>query len=452
MRMLLLDEQETMRSQRRAAKNQLNWLLRMNSDKSGAHLKGLSSVLKPYSSCPIFSTGRLSIRSNDMELSKPRRIAKAYLLSVGIWSVLSLLTGWNYLIFDHSVNIHSTLTQMLLLAESRGLSYALLTPPIFHIVRHLASRSRQRVRYLFVYVLGAGPFMVIYACVRWLILPPWSPTTQQFVTRAESSPLTLIHDGFADIITIYFATVLAAHAYDYFERVRKQELEKSEYQQALAASELQALKTQLHPHFLFNTLHGISTLIDSDGKTAKAMIVKLSSLLRKTFEHSGSDLIPLHEELTFISEYLDLEKMRFGARFTVTWSIDPTTRQALVPQLILQPLVENAIRHGVACSREKSWVEIVSQRSDRGLELRLRNSIGGKRPSGTGVGLRNTEARLRFLYSDEATFSFQVDEDRMATAMLVLPLLGSLPYPTQDPLMPNRIENEVGDHARIDHR
>jgi two-component system, LytTR family, sensor kinase len=384
-----------------------------------------------------------------MEWSNPKRIARAYLLSIGIWSALSLLTGWQYLIFDKSLNIHSTLSEMVLLAEGSGLAFALLTPPIFYIVRYCAGGARYRVRYFFVYCLGAGPYMVIYACLRWLILPPWSAAAQRFITRAESSPLELVHDGFADIITIYFATVLAAHAYDYFDRVRKQEFEKAEYQQALAASELQALKTQLHPHFLFNTLHGISTLIDSDGTTAKAMIVKLSSLLRRALEHTGSDLIPLEEELRFVSEYLDLEKMRFGARFTVSWSIDVTTEQMLVPQLILQPLVENAIRHGVACSREKSWIEIMSQRTDRGLELRIRNSIAGERPGGTGVGLRNTEARLKFLYSDEATFSFQVGEDHTATATLVLPMLGSHSHAPGDPLSTSVIETEA-DHARFD--
>jgi LytS/YehU family sensor histidine kinase len=294
--------------------------------------------------------------------------------------------------------------------------------------------------------------MTVYACVRWLIFPSWSPVLQQFVSRGNSSPLALIHNGFADMITIYFATVLAAHAFNYFERVRKQELERSEYQQALAASELQALKMQLHPHFLFNTLHGISTLIDTDGKSAKTMIVKLSSLLRKALQHSGSDLIPLQEELKFIGEYLDLETMRFGARLRVIWSIDPNTRRTLVPQLILQPLVENAIRHGIACSRKKGWIEIISRLGGRGLELQIRNTITGERPRGTGLGLQNTESRLKYLYGDEATFYFSTSEDQTATATLVLPALGSAPQPTEISPMSKRIEDEAETHARIDHR
>jgi two-component system LytT family sensor kinase len=387
-----------------------------------------------------------------MDLPKLRQIAWPYVLSINIWSALSLLTGWQYLIFDQSVNIHSTLLEMLLLAEARGLTYALLTPPIFYIVRHFATGARRRARYLLGYCLGAVPFMTVYACVRWLIFPSWSPVLQQFVSRGNSSPLALIHNGFADMITIYFATVLAAHAFNYFERVRKQELERSEYQQALAASELQALKMQLHPHFLFNTLHGISTLIETDGNSAKTMIVKLSSLLRKALQHSGSDLIPLQEELKFIGEYLDLETMRFGARLRVIWSIDPNTRRTLVPQLILQPLVENAIRHGIACSRKKGWIEIISRLGDRGLELQIRNTITGERPRGTGLGLQNTESRLKYLYGDEATFYFSTSEDQTATATLVLPALGSAPQPTEISPMSKRIEDEAETHARIDHR
>jgi two-component system, LytTR family, sensor kinase len=310
---------------------------------------------------------------------------------------------------------------------------------------------QKHVRYLLAYCLGAGPFMVIYACIRWVILPPWSPSQLQFVSRGSAGPWAIVHDGFADIITNYFLIVVAAHAYDYLERMRKQELERSEFEQALAASELQALKMQLHPHFLFNTLHGISTLIDSDGASAKAMIVKLSSLLRMALEHSGSDLIPLQEELKFIGEYLDLETMRFGARLAVMRSIDPGTLSMLVPQLILQPLVENAIRHGIAGSRENGWVEIASRRTGQGLELLVRNSVGDEKPRGAGLGLRNTEARLRHLYSDEARLSFEIRSDHTATAALFVPALGSHPQPSES-LDESIIGSEAEDHASLDRR
>lgn len=358
-----------------------------------------------------------------MDLKRLQHVARAYVISIAVWSGLALLTGWQYRIFDQQLGIHSSLFDMLLLAESRGFAFALLTPPVFYFVRRYIAGMRHPFRYLGAYALGAGPFLVLYSCIRWVVLPPWDPALQQYVPRSAHSPFGLIHSGFADQVTIYIAIVVAAHAYQYFGRARKQEREKYQYQQALAASELQALKMQLHPHFLFNTLHGISTLVDTDGQRAKTMIVKLSSLLRTALEHSSSDLTPLQEELKFVAEYLDLEKMRLGNRFTVDWLIDPETQQLLVPQFILQPLMENAIQHGAASSREGGWIEISSRRCNGVFEVRIGNSIGAKKPAGTGVGLRNTEARLRHLYSGEATFSFTMCDDKTAVATLILPAL-----------------------------
>jgi two-component system, LytTR family, sensor kinase len=384
-----------------------------------------------------------------MKLPAPGTVIRAYAVSIGMWCGISLLTGWQYRIFDEQRQINSSFLDMMLLAGSRGFSYAMLTPPIFFLARRSISEVRNRFRYVLLYVLGAGPFMLFYACIHWIILPPWDGYLQQYVPRSQHGPLELIHSGFADQITIYIAIVVAAHAYQYFEKVRQQDMERNEFQRALAASELQALKMQLQPHFLFNTLHGISTLIDTDQVSAKEMVVKLSMLLRRTLERSGSDLIPLSEELTFTREYLDLEKMRLGARLAVDWSVDPHTLQTLVPQLILQPLVENAVRHGIACSRDGGWLEISAHRRGELLELRVRNSISGKRNSGIGVGLKNTEARLRNLYSDEASFSFVEAEDQTAVSTILLPALGSgtesfcKPSGDSEPVM------EVDSHARI---
>src|SRR5215469_15314947 len=352
------------------------------------------------------------------------RILKAYAVSIGMWCVLSLLTGWQYRIFDQQLNIRSSLGEVFLLAGSRGFAFALLTPPIFYLVRRSIGEVKNHFRYVLLYCVGVFPFMLLYAVIRWTVLPPWDTALQQYVSRSQHGPLELIHTGFADQITIYLAIVLAAHAYQYFEKVRKQDLERYEFQRALAASELQALKMQLHPHFLFNTLHGISTLIDTSQSSAKEMVVKLSSLLRRTLEHRGSDVIPLSEELMFVREYLDIEKMRLGTRLAVGWSVDPSTLPALVPQLILQPLIENAIRHGIACSRDSGWLEISTCQRGSALEIQVRNSIGGKRTAGIGVGLKNTEARLRNFYADEASFSFVETESDKGIATIMLPALG----------------------------
>jgi two-component system, LytTR family, sensor kinase len=391
-----------------------------------------------------------------MKMEPFRPVVRAYALSIGIWCGLSLLTGWQYRIFDRALNIHSTLFDMLLLAESRGFAFAMLTPPIFYLARRYTVVGRDRLRYMLLYGLGVVPFMLLDACIRWAVLPPWDTVLQQYAPRFSQGPLELIHQTFADQITMYIAIVFAAHAYQYLERVRKQDLEKYEFQRALAASELQALKMQLHPHFLFNTLHGISTLVDTDQASAKDMVVKLSSLLRSTLEHNGSDLVPLQEELTLVREYLDLEKMRLGPRLTVAWSIDPASQQTMVPQLILQPLVENAVRHGIACSRDGGWLEITSRRRGPMLELCIRNSLGGKRTPGIGVGLKNTDARLRYLYAEEAKFSFVETTEHAAIATIVLPALGSAFESSPGPRRPGETAHETaideGNHARVSRR
>ncbi len=362
-----------------------------------------------------------------MAKSRIRTVVQAYAISIGLWTALSLLTGLNYRIFDMQMHIDSSLRGMIYLAESRGIAYALLTPVVIYLVRRHPLGLRRSSWTPVFYVLGLVPFMLSYSVLRWVVLPTWDPGLQQYVGRNNSGPLAWLYSGFADQVTIYIAIVVGAHAYEYLERVRKQQIERYEYQQALAVSELQALKMQLHPHFLFNTLHGISTLIDTDQKNAKAMVVKLSGLLRTALRYSGADLISLREELTFIREYLDLEAMRLGPRLKVEWFIDPAAEATLVPQMILQPLVENAIQHGVAGQRSEGWIELFAQKTGNLLELKIRNSAAGGRPEGTAVGLRNTQARLKHLYADEASLAFVIGDDNVAVTVLRFPALGSNP-------------------------
>jgi sensor histidine kinase YesM len=157
------------------------------------------------------------------------------------------------------------------------------------------------------------------------------------------------------------------------------------------------------------------------------MIVSLSGLLRIALKHSASDLTSLQEELEFIRSYLDIEKLRLGKRLTVRFEIAPDTAQFLVPQLILQPLVENAIVHGISCNREGGWIEIASRASGETLEIEIRNSVGsGEGRKGVGLGLQNTTTRLKYLYNGSASLSFTVNEGRVAIAKLTIPALRSM--------------------------
>jgi hypothetical protein len=352
-----------------------------------------------------------------------RPIVQAYVMSIAFWYGLSVLMGLQYSPLDRN-HIWFSFLGLLVQAGARAFALALWTPPIFFLVKKYLRFSTNRVRYALLWGLGAAPFVLLHTAIAWLVIPP-------YVSRSLQSWLEDVRSAFADDTFVYIAIVVAAHGYEYLKCLRKEERERHEYQQALAASELQALKMQLHPHFLFNTLHGIATLIETDARSAKAMIIRLSNLLRTALERGSSDLIPLDSELKFAREYLDLEKMRFGSRLKVDWLVAPETLSFLVPQMILQPLVENAVRHGIASSREPGWIEVAATVSDGRLEVQVRNSAGSKTSNGTGVGLRNVQTRLKYLYSGDASLRFTMADNRMATASLTLPALNSQPARVQ---------------------
>jgi two-component system, LytTR family, sensor kinase len=356
------------------------------------------------------------------------RIGLAYLWSIGFWTMLLVLMTWQEFVVQRAQGLQINFFQLLMAFSIReDLTFALLTPPIFFLVRRFAVALDKPGRGLLAYMFGFVPFVICYGCLRWMLAEVSRAPIPQYVPGR--SALGLVTMSLGDAIAAYIAIVFSAHAYEYFDRARAQEREQHRLQQALAASELQALKSQLHPHFLFNILHGISSLIDSDRRLAKTMIVKLSHLLRTALQHGSSDLVSLQEEIKFIESYLDLEKMRLGSRLDVRWEINPDALHVLVPQLILQPVVENAILHGIACCREGGWLQIAAQRTDGIIEIQVRNSIGATRNGGMGFGLTNTEARLKCIYSDEAKFSFAINQERIAIATLAFPTFG-LPEPS----------------------
>src|SRR5579872_1548198 len=352
-----------------------------------------------------------------MYTSRMRPIVRAYVIAIAFWYGLAVLMGPQYSPLDRN-HLGFSFLGLLVQAAAHAFALALWTPPIFFLVKKYLHFSTNRAQYAVLWGLGAVPFVLLHTAIAWLVSPP-------YVSRALQSWLEVVRSAFADDTFVYIAIVVAAHGYEYLKRLRKEERERFEYQQALAASELQALKMQLHPHFLFNTLHGIATLIESDARSAKIMVIKLSNLLRTALDRGKADLIPLEDELKFVREYLDLEKMRFGNRLAIEWLIADEACGLLVPQMILQPLAENAIRHGIAASREAGRIEVAAAMKDGILEILVRNTGAGKGTNGTGVGLRNVESRLQYLYSGDADVKLTVSEDHVATVRLTLPALRS---------------------------
>jgi two-component system, LytTR family, sensor kinase len=351
------------------------------------------------------------------------KVGRAYLWSILLWGWFGPLMAAQEKMRALADGTDVPFSKLLLIAGAWCMTAALLAPPVFYMVRRYPIARPFQLRRIGGYILGAVPYLVLSVCIRSALLPPDDPAMPGYFSRffegiRDNAPL------FALQTWDYTVVVVASHAFEYFMRARNQELERAKLQQALAESELQSLKSQLQPHFLFNTLHGISALIEVDKTRAKLVVLKLSNLLRAAIQDGTSDLISLDDELKFAREYLDIEKMRLEERLEVKWKIEPGTGRFLVPSLILQPLVENAVVHGVACSREGGWIEISARRAGERLELNVENSVRGKGAAGSGLGLHNTKARLSHLYADEASFRFAVTQDGIASATLLVPVLG----------------------------
>jgi signal transduction histidine kinase len=233
-------------------------------------------------------------------------------------------------------------------------------------------------------------------------------------------------------LTYYAAATGVRHALVYYQAARDREVEAAQLETRLVEAQLQALQRQLHPHFLFNTLHAISALVRRSPDAAEEMIERLGDLLRLTLNKVGAQEVPLSEELDYLDIYLEIEKVHFGSRLTVTRTIDPSTRDALVPFLILQPLVENAIKHGIGPRLAPGKVFIEAE--SLGSRLLLRVSDTGAGVLGTtiqrltqGVGLSNTRARLQHLYGADHRFTFEHRASGGVTVEVDVPLRHAVP-------------------------
>jgi len=227
-------------------------------------------------------------------------------------------------------------------------------------------------------------------------------------------------------LVIYWAIVLAHLSWGYYQRSRERELQASALATELVRTRLEVLRMQLNPHFLFNTLHTISALIHENPEDADRIVARLSELLRVSLEQSDSQEVPLRQELSFLERYLQIEQTRFQDRLAVEMEVEPGLDLVLVPSLILQPLVENAIRHGIEPREDTGRVKIAARRLDGMLELKVSDNGPGLpepeiAPNREGVGLSNTRSRLSHLYGANHRFDLTPASGGGLEARLLIP-------------------------------
>jgi signal transduction histidine kinase len=212
-----------------------------------------------------------------------------------------------------------------------------------------------------------------------------------------------------------------AHAIFFAARAGERERQAARLQAQLSEARLAALSSQLNPHFLFNALNSIAELVHRDADEADGMIVGLSALLRNSLESASSQQVPLDEELRLLGHYLDIEKIRLGERLQVEWEVETQARAALVPPMLLQPLVENSVRHGIGRRLGAGTIRVCARREDGSLRLEVHDDGAGQSAGGGfGIGLATTRQRLQELYGGEASLALATSPQG-AVASLVLP-------------------------------
>ncbi len=220
-------------------------------------------------------------------------------------------------------------------------------------------------------------------------------------------------------ILIYFLIASVYFVYDYYKQYKfsrkeaeKLELKNLKLETLLTQSQINTLKMQLRPHFLFNTLHTVNGLISSDAASAKRVVTLLSDLLRASLQFDNEHIIMLKEELEFIKKYIEIQQIRFQERLTVEYEILEETFDASVPVFIFQPMIENAIEHGISSDNKSGIIKIVSTKEDGDLVLQIHNSGFLKKPadeifSSDGIGIKNTKERLLHLYQNNQSIQFE---------------------------------------------
>jgi two-component system LytT family sensor kinase len=305
--------------------------------------------------------------------------------------------------------------------------WAILSPLLFRFSRRFPIEFRPlNLRNLLLYfpalISFAGIHQLIHLAVLWSITPRWR---QRYPALTDCYRAYFAFGFYIDLI-IASLIVVAVHALLYYQNFRASELAQSSLKTQLAQAQLRALKMQLHPHFLFNTLHSISSLILEDPPKANSMIARLGDFLRLTLENSNQQLVSLKEETEFLRCYLEIEQVRFGDRLTVSFELEPQTLSAQVPHLILQPVVENAIQHAIAPRATRGHINIEAKRLDCSLRLEVRDNGPGITSNSDllrteGVGLSNVRARLHQIYGSESRFELMNARDGGLAVVMEIP-------------------------------
>ncbi|MEW6130361.1 MAG: histidine kinase [Acidobacteriota bacterium] len=355
------------------------------------------------------------------------------------WLLVGLAFGINdYLFSEVHVQFYQqplSLSSVLMWELVYWPVWASFSPLIFFIARRFPLERAKWLRNFSINI-AAGLLITIihrtvYLSIAWLFYIAPDESLDSLASLFRHLLFFNLPTGFM----AYGVILLVAHVINYYKRYQQEEVKASHLKAELAEAklqiteaELQSLKMQLHPHFLFNTLNSISALLDEDAQAADEMLARLGDFLRLTLENSGAQTVTLQEELEFLRRYLDIEQVRFQDRLQVQFDIEPQTLSAQVPNMILQPMIENAIRHGIAERISGGRIEIRARNQNAKLLLEIKDDGAGLHSNpatsnGQGVGLANTRARLQQIYGALHRFELVNAEEGGTLVTLEIPFI-----------------------------
>ena len=350
------------------------------------------------------------------------RVRLRWPLVLAVWAVPALLAALETYTFSRLAGRPFAAWRAVATQSPAWFVYAFATPLAFALARRLPVRRASLATTLPLHLAVSLVVAAVYAGVATAAMRAFSPTPMPYPPGGmfwrwyvSSLPLTTL---------TYFGLLGVAHAYEHHAEAQRRRDEAGQLSAQLAEARLGALRMQLHPHFLFNTLNAITVLArDGESRQVARMLTLLGGLLREVLENDAGQFVTLERELSFVRGYLEIEKVRFGDRLRVVERLPPEAMDTPVPAFVLQPLVENALRHGLAPLAAGGTIDLAARVEDGMIELTVRDDGAGL-PGGRmepGIGLGNTAARLRELYRGAASLEVAPVQGGGTEARLRLP-------------------------------
>jgi signal transduction histidine kinase len=370
--------------------------------------------------------------THDTSVPGPRRNRlRVFGVALACWLLIGLIDCTWYYIMSTGKGKTPHWGEILTVNIPYWLLVALLTPPVVWIARHTRFERGRRLRTIGIHFACTIPFTILHIVAYQAVM--FARSTEPIPTIKFLNMIPrFVATTFDKEILLYLVIVGTVLVTDYYQRYREREraaaaleLERVELRASLSEARLEALHMQLQPHFLFNALHAISTLIlKGDTRAANRTLSHLSHFLRMTLDGSNTPVVPLAVELEFLEAYLRIQKERFGDRLSIVTDVDERALAAGVPNLILQPLVENSIRHGIDSDAGLGTITVRARTDGTTLRLQVEDDGAGM-PAGQamceGIGLANVRARLEQLYPGAHAFALEALPERGVRATISIP-------------------------------